>query len=77
MKQQRTEQEKLHLLVLTGLFAGLICLFTAYICHIPECKKMIPDTRMTVVDVLPPDQIEASRKVAESCGIKLRVRHFA
>lgn len=42
-----------------------------------ECKKMIPDTRMTVVDVLPPDQIEASRKVAESCGIKLRVRHFA
>lgn len=41
-----------------------------------ECKKMIPDTRMTVVDVLPPDQIEASRKVAESCGIKLRVRHF-
>ena len=35
MKQQRTEQEKLHLLVLTGLFAGLICLFTAYICHIP------------------------------------------
>lgn len=42
-----------------------------------ECKKMIPDTRMTVVDVLPPDQIEVSRKVAESCGIKLRVRHFA
>lgn len=35
MIQQRTEQEKLHLLVLTGLFAGLICLFTAYICHIP------------------------------------------
>ncbi|WP_370834365.1 hypothetical protein [Acidaminococcus sp.] len=33
MKQQRTEQEKLHLLVLTGVFAGLICLFTAYICH--------------------------------------------
>lgn len=42
-----------------------------------ECKKAIPDTRMTVVDVLPPDQIEASRKVAESCGIKLRVRHFS
>lgn len=42
-----------------------------------ECRKGIPDTRMTVVDVLPPEQIEASRKVAESCGIKLRVRHFS
>ncbi len=42
-----------------------------------ECRKTIPDTRMTVVDVLPPEQIEASRKVAESCGIKLRVRHFS
>lgn len=42
-----------------------------------ECRKAIPDTRMTVVDVLPPEQIEASRKVAESCGIKLRVRHFS
>lgn len=43
MKQQRTEQERLHLLVLTGLFAGLICLFTAYICHIPTgmCGRSI------------------------------------
>lgn len=31
----RSRQEKLHLLVLTGLFAALIALFTAYICHIP------------------------------------------
>lgn len=41
-----------------------------------ECKKAIPDTRMTVVDVLTPEQIARSRKVAESCGIKLRVRKF-
>jgi len=33
--KQRNPQERLRLLVLTGLFAGLICLFTAYICHIP------------------------------------------
>ncbi len=33
--KQRTQQEKMRLLVLTGLFAALICLFTAYICHIP------------------------------------------
>lgn len=32
---KRTQQEKMRLLVLTGLFAALICLFTAYICHIP------------------------------------------
>ncbi|WP_337603419.1 TIGR04002 family protein [Acidaminococcus timonensis] len=35
MKRQRTPQEKIRLLVLTGLFAAVICLFTAYICHIP------------------------------------------
>ena len=40
------------------------------------CKKSIPDTRMTVVDVLSPEDIEKSRKVAASCGIKLRVRKF-
>lgn len=32
---QRNSQERLHLLTLTGIFAALICLFTAYICHIP------------------------------------------
>lgn len=42
-----------------------------------ECKKAIPDTRMTVVDVLPPEQIAQSRKVAERCGITLRVRKFS
>ena len=41
------------------------------------CKKSIPDTRMTVVDVLSPEDIEKSRKVAASCGIKLRVRKFS
>ncbi len=35
MKRQRTPQEKIRLLVLTGLFTAVICLFTAYICHIP------------------------------------------
>lgn len=41
------------------------------------CKKKIPDTRMTVVDVLSPEDIEKCRKVAASCGIKLRVRKFS
>ena len=32
---------------------------------------------MTVVDVLSPEDIKKSRKVAASCGIKLRVRKFS
>jgi radical SAM enzyme (TIGR04100 family) len=51
--------------------------YQAMLAFAKECKEKIPDTRMTVVDVLTPEQIEASRKVAASCNIKLRVRHFA
>lgn len=32
---QTTQKEKLHFLTLTGIFAALITLMTAYICHIP------------------------------------------
>ena len=42
-----------------------------------ECAKKIPDVRFTVVDVLPGKDIEASRVLAESMGIGLRVRHYA
>lgn len=42
-----------------------------------ECRKFIPDVRMTVVDVLPPEEIEASRRVAESVGVRLRVRKYS
>lgn len=31
---------------------------------------------MTVVDVLKPEEIEASRKLAESVGVELRVRKY-
>lgn len=31
---------------------------------------------MSVVDVIPPEQIEASRKIAETLGAKLRIRAF-
>lgn len=41
-----------------------------------ECGKQIPEVKMTVVDVLPEEKIEASRKLAESLGVKLRVRTF-
>ena len=42
-----------------------------------ECKGKIPQVRMTVVDVLSQEDIEASRKLAESLGVDLRVRKFA
>lgn len=41
-----------------------------------ECGTMIPEVKMSVVDVLPAEDIEASRKLAESLGVQLRVRTF-
>ena len=38
--------------------------------------KVIPDVKFTVVDVLTKEQIEASGRLAESLGIRLRVRPF-
>ena len=40
------------------------------------CVGQIPDVRMTVVGVLSDEEIEKSRQVAESLGVKLRVREF-
>lgn len=41
-----------------------------------ECGEKIPNVKFTVVDVLTEEQIEESRKLAEDCGIELRVRPF-
>lgn len=41
-----------------------------------ECGKVIPEVKMSVVDVLPEEDIEASWKLAESLGVQLRVRKF-
>ena len=41
-----------------------------------ECGKVIPEVKMSVVDVLSEEDIEASRKLAESLGVQLRVRQF-
>lgn len=41
-----------------------------------ECGEKIPNVKFTVVDVLTKEQIEESRKLAEDCGIELRVRPF-
>lgn len=42
-----------------------------------ECVAHCPDVRMTVVDVISPEDIEKSRQVCESTGAKFRVRSFA
>ena len=42
-----------------------------------ECREKGLEVRFTVVDVLPDEEIKASRQLAESMGIGLRVRHLA
>lgn len=42
-----------------------------------ECARKIEQVRFTVVDVLSEKDIEASRRLADSMGIGLKVRHFA
>lgn len=51
--------------------------FDAMLAFASECGKCIPDVRFTVVDVLSEDDIKESRRLADSMGIGLRVRHFA
>lgn len=41
-----------------------------------DCKKYVPKVMFTVVDVIPPEEIEAAQKVADSLGIPLRVRKY-
>ena len=41
-----------------------------------KCKDQINEVKWSIVDVLPQDQIEECRKLSESTGIELRIRHF-
>ena len=40
-------------------------------------KKSIPHTQLSIVDVLPSDEIEACQKLADEHGIYLKIRKFA
>lgn len=40
------------------------------------CNKVIPKTQLSIVDVLPPEDIKKCQEVADSRGIHLRIRTF-
>lgn len=48
--------------------------FDALIQFAKDCKPYVPKVIMSVVDVLPKEDIEACRKIAEEAGAHLRVR---
>ena len=50
--------------------------FDAMLDFTRECVKYCDDVRMTVVDVIPKEDIEEARKICEDCGAKFRVREF-
>lgn len=39
-------------------------------------KKYVPQVVFSVVDIMPQDEIENCRKIAEECGVSFRVREF-
>jgi TatD family-associated radical SAM protein len=41
-----------------------------------KCKKYVPKVILTVVDVLPEDDIVACRKIAQDLGVNFRVRQY-
>ena len=41
-----------------------------------RCNKVIPLTQLSIVDVLPQEDIQRCQEVADSRGIKLRIRKF-
>lgn len=50
--------------------------FEAMLTFAQSCKEYVPNVMFTVVDIISPAQIEASRRVAESVGVDLRIRKY-
>ena len=50
--------------------------FKAMLDFAVECKKYVPKVVFTVVDCIPQEQIEASRKIAAELGVNFRIRQL-
>ena len=50
--------------------------FAAMLKFAADCKKYIPNVKFSVVDVIPREDIEECRRIADSMGIPLRVRKY-
>ena len=50
--------------------------FDAMLSFAKSCKGYVPSVMMTVVDVIPKEDIEASQKLCDEIGVTLRVRPY-
>lgn len=48
--------------------------FPAVIAYAKDCKKYVGRVIFTVVDVIPPEEIEVCRRIAADAGVDFRVR---
>lgn len=51
--------------------------FEAMLDFISACKNHISKVRMSIVDILSKEDIEASRKLAQSLGVELKIRKYS
>lgn len=51
--------------------------FEAMLTFAQEASRQIPQVRFTIVDVLPPEEIEACKSLCASLGVALRIRKYA
>ncbi len=56
-------------------FKGVDC-FEAMLTFAKNVKEYVPDVVLTVVDIIGEEEVERSRQVAESIGVRLRVREY-
>ena len=51
--------------------------FQALLDFAVEAKDAIPSVKLSIVDVLPEEDIEACKKLSESLGVPLRIRKYS
>ena len=51
--------------------------FDAMLRFAQDCQKYVPEVKLSIVDVLSPEEIAQCQAVAGRVGVPLRIRHFA